>query len=311
MTLSFLITYHNEGVWLTECLRSVIGQLRADDEVIVYDDASDDPATDHLVDDARVRSIRGAANVGPARARNELLRASKGTHIHFHDADDLCVEKWRAGVERAAVANVDVVFTDVQSFDEHGKRWPHVMDVAQLGKSGDLLAFALRGGLLAPAGTYRREVVEQIGGYRADLWQSEDYDFHIRLALARPTWKVVPDDLVLIRRHAEQRSRDKVDVWRCAVDSLEGNADRFPASVYPHVARAATRAGSELFAASAEAAAERAFRLAERFGGPKYERAVMQTLTGMVGALSAEKIAAAYRKLLPAPFRVRMQRTAR
>jgi hypothetical protein len=37
----------------------------------------------------------------------------------------------------------------------------------------------------------------------------------------------------------------------------------------------------------------------------------MQTLTGMVGALSAEKIAAAYRKLLPAPFRVRMQRTAR
>jgi hypothetical protein len=37
----------------------------------------------------------------------------------------------------------------------------------------------------------------------------------------------------------------------------------------------------------------------------------MQKLTGIVGALSAEKIAAAYRKLLPAPFRMRMQKTPR
>jgi glycosyltransferase involved in cell wall biosynthesis len=310
MKLSFLVTYHDEGAWLTECLRSVIGQLHADDEVIVYDDTSDDPAVAHLVDDTRVKAIRGATNIGPARARNELLRASTGTHIHFHDADDICAEGWREQVGRVA-ADVDIVFTDVQSFDEDGTRWPHVMDVQRLATSGDLLAFALRGGLLAPAGTYRREVVERVGGYRADLWQSEDYDFHIRLALAHPTWKVVPDDLVLIRRHAEQRSRHKLEVWRCAVDSLESNADRFPASAYPHVAWAATRAGSELFAASAEADADRAFRLAERFGGPKYERAVMQKLTGIVGALSAEKIAAAYRKLLPAPFRMRMQKTPR
>ncbi|HEX6064377.1 MAG TPA: glycosyltransferase family 2 protein, partial [Longimicrobiales bacterium] len=235
MKLSFLITYHNEGAWLTECLHSVVGQLRADDEVIVYDDASDEPAAAHLVDDARVRSMRGATNIGPARARNELVHASKGTHIHFHDADDLCAAGWREQVERAFAADVDVVFTDVQSFDEAGNRWPHVMDVRRLSATGDLLARALHGGLLAPAGTYRREVVEQIGGYRSDLWQSEDYDFHIRLALARPTWKVVPEDLVLIRRHSEQRSRAKVEVWRCAVDSLEGNADRFPPSAYSHV----------------------------------------------------------------------------
>ena len=28
MKLSFLITYHNEGAWLSECLQSIVPQLR-------------------------------------------------------------------------------------------------------------------------------------------------------------------------------------------------------------------------------------------------------------------------------------------
>jgi hypothetical protein len=304
--LSFLITYHNEGRWLTDCLESIRPQLATDDEVIIYDDASDDPAANHLPHDARIRCIRGTANVGPARGRNELIAASRGTHLHFHDADDLCAPGWHTSVAAAFAGNVDVVFTDVQSFTDH-ERWPHVMDIARLQQTGDLLAFALRGGMLAPSGTYRREVIERIGGYRADLWQSEDYDFHIRLALAQPAWTVVPNDLVLIRRHAGQRSRRVREVWTCAVDALETNAQRFPASAHADVARAATRAGSELFAAGAEAEAERAFTLAEQFGGPRYDRAVMQKLTGVVGALPAERIAALYRKLLPGSWRSRLQ----
>jgi cellulose synthase/poly-beta-1,6-N-acetylglucosamine synthase-like glycosyltransferase len=305
VNLSFLITYHNEGRWLADCLESIVPQLERDDDVIIYDDASDDPAMNHVLADARIRVMRGEKNIGPARGRNELIAASKGTHLHFHDADDLCAPSWRSRVAAAFAGDVDVVFTDVQSFTEQ-ERWPHVMDIAQLQHNGDLLAFALRGGVLAPSGTYRREVIEGIGGYRADLWQSEDYDFHIRLALAQPKWAVLADDLVLIRRHAGQRSRRVREVWTCAVDALEANAARFPASAHAHVARAATRAGSELFAAGAEADAERAFHLAQQFGGPRYERGAMQKLTSMVGALPAEKIAALYRKLLPGAVRSRL-----
>jgi hypothetical protein len=311
MRLSFLITYHDEGSWLTECLQSIVPQLHDHDEVLIYDDASADPAAGYVPDDARVHCLRGAANIGPARGRNELMRASRGTHVHFHDADDLCAPDWRRRVAAELESGVDVVFTDVQSFDAQGGRWPHVMDVAQLARGGDLLAFALRGGVLVPSGTYRREVVERLGGYRADLWQSEDYDFHIRLALAEPSWRAIPEDLVLIRRHAEQRSRFTREVWSCAVDSLASNASQFPAHAHAHVAHAATRAGSELFAAGAHADARRAFQLAAQFGGPRYDRGAMQKLTGIVGALSAERIAALYRKLVPAPLRARAQRTAR
>lgn len=309
MKLSFLITYHDEGAWLTECVRGVLPQLHVNDEILVYDDASTDAAAGHLPADPRIRVIRGAANIGPARGRNVLIEASTGTHLHFHDADDLCAPDWRAIVGAQLESHVDVVFTDVRSFDEDGRHWSHVMNVARLQQTGDLLAFALRGGMLAPSGTYSRAIVERIGGYSADLWQSEDYDFHIRLALANPNWVVVPENLVWIRRHARQRSRQAREVWTCAVDALDRNADQLAVRARVEAARAATRAGSELFAAGAEADATRAFALADRFGGARYDRGAMQTLTGVIGALPAEKIAAVYRRLLPSYVRSRLHRT--
>ena len=309
MKLSVLITYHNEGEWLTDCLRSLLPQLEESDEVIVYDDASRVPARQHVPDDPRIRVKHGEANIGPARARNELLGASTGDVIHFHDADDLFDRHWRSRVMQKLDAQTDVVFTDVQSFNAEGDRWPHVMGIDRLAQSGDLLGFALRGGVLVPAGTYRRAVIENIGGYRTALWQSEDYDFHIRLALTQPRWAVIPEDLVFIRRHDSQRSHATREVWTSAVESLEYLEPQFPESARSAVAEAATRAGSALFAAEAHDEAARAFRLAERFGGARYDRALMQNLTRLLGAMPAEKVAAFYRKLVPNTFRTRLQKT--
>jgi hypothetical protein len=307
--LSLLITYHNEGAWLGECLQSLLPQLGTDDEVIVYDDASNIPAEPHLPQDPRVRWLRGQANIGPSRARNALFAASSGTHIHFHDADDLFAAEWRASVVGAfGATGADVVFTDVASFDDAGSYSPHVMEIAQLETDCDLLKRALRGALLAPAGTYTRAAVERVGGYRADLWQSEDYDFHIRVALLSPKWAVVARDLVLIRRHPQQRSRSTQEVWSAALDSLEQLVDRIPPVARVHAAHAATRAGSQLFACGARAEAVRAFDLAKRFGGARYERSAMQRLTKVVGPARAERLAAWYRKLTPNALRKRLQR---
>ncbi len=309
MKLSILITYHEEGPWLLECVESILPELSAHDELLIYDDASELLAEEFAVSDARVRVLRGSNRIGPARARNELLKASTGTHVHFHDADDLFAVNWRAEIAAAFHQGVDVVFTDVQSFDESGKRWPHVMNIARLQKDKDLLKFALRGGLLAPSGAYRREVVERIGGYRADVWQSEDYDFHIRLALAEPAWRAIAHDLVLIRRHAHQRSRQMREVWSGALDALEYSELRIPRQSRTDFARAATRVGSALFAAHAYHDAKRAFRLAGRFGGARYDRPIMQSLTRLGGAMRAERLAALYRKLVPGSLRKRLQRS--
>jgi glycosyltransferase involved in cell wall biosynthesis len=307
--LSVLITYHNEGAWLTECLQSLMPQLASDDEVIVYDDASQQPARPYLLDDARIRLIGGSTNVGPARARNELCTASSGTHIHFHDADDLFAGQWREEVAAAFDREgPDVVFTDVTSFDDAGHQTRYVMGIERLQADGDLLKFALRGAVLAPAGTYVRSLVQQLGGYRAHLWQSEDYDFHIRVALFKPKFAVINQDLVMIRRHPNQRSRLTREVWSGAIESLHLLAPRIPAAAHQHAAYAATRAGSALFACGAHADAARAFGLAERFGGVRYEQPGMQRLTRLVGPVSAERLAAMYRIVVPNSVRTRLRK---
>jgi glycosyltransferase involved in cell wall biosynthesis len=310
MKLSVLITYHNEGAWLNECLLSIVPQLGDQDEVIVYDDASERAASGFTIPDARVRIIRGKQNIGPARARNELFAAGTGELVHFHDADDCFHPDWRATVLASFSDEVDVVFTDVQSFDAAGGAWHHVMDIGRLERSGDLLDFSLRGGVLVPAGTYRRAAIDRIGGYRAEMWQSEDYDFHIRLALSKPRFRVIAKDLVLIRRHDNQRSLLTREVWASAIDALEYLEPKFPQRVHEGVAHAATRAGSALFAVGARGDAARAFRLAERFGGPRYERALMQNLTRVVGAMPAERLASLYRRIIPNALRSHVQRSS-
>ena len=308
MRLSVLITYHNEGAWLTECLNSIVPQLAATDEVIIYDDASRVAAAGFIVDDARLRVIRGGNNVGPSRARNELLRASAGTHVHFHDADDLFTDGWRTRIEAAFQNGVDMVITDASTFDENGKRSGNIIGVADLERGWGLLKFALRRSVLPAAASYKREIVEAVGGYRDDLWQSEDFDLHVRIALMNPNLAVIPEDLVHIRKHPNQRSRLSSEVWISAIDALQPLVGQIPAHARADAAYAATRAGSVLLSEGSITEAHRAFDLAQKFGGPTYDKRAMQRLSSIIGAKAAERMAAWYRTMLPNALRMRLQR---
>ncbi len=79
----------------------------------------------------------------------------------------------------------DAVLTEVASF-HHGQLPSEAAkgDLSELAGNADLIRFCITRGLLTPAGTHRRERVVAIGGYSCKYWQSEDYDFHIRLAAA-------------------------------------------------------------------------------------------------------------------------------
>ena len=78
MKLSVLITYHNEGELLTECLESLFQQEDRPDEVLIYDDASSVPA-EKFVKYFPVKIIRGEKNKGPAIGRNKLWQKRPGT----------------------------------------------------------------------------------------------------------------------------------------------------------------------------------------------------------------------------------------
>lgn len=94
--ISVLINNYNNGPWLRDCLDSVLGQTRAADEVIVYDDGSTDGSVKLLRSyGSKITLIAGVHNdersaiASQANAVNESFAVSTGDHIHLLDGDDL------------------------------------------------------------------------------------------------------------------------------------------------------------------------------------------------------------------------------
>lgn len=311
--LSILITYYNEGGLLTECLGSLLGQLRPGDEVLVYDDCSADPPEPYIPPGARVRVVRGEANVGPARGRNRLLREAAGGFVHFHDADDLFASDWADRVRAAlAVRDADVVFTEVSRFGD-GPAADRVLGLNLLGPGADLVRFCIRGGMLVPAGTYRKAAVEVVGGYRADLWQSEDYDFHIRLAASGVRYEVIPDPLIHVRLRPGGRSRRRAEVYGSAVDAVERLGRELPAAYRDDLAAAAARFGGILYQDGEYRLARRAFRVSRQLGpaalggsGWAYRAAVR-----LIGFEGTELVRSCYRAVVPHTVRRRVRGVSR
>ena len=308
-TLALLVTYHNERDLLRECLASFVSSHDTPDEIIVYDDASDAPANEYVPPSVNARVIRATATGGPARGRNALLRATRADYIHFHDADDFVLPEWCSRV-RTAIADggPDVVFTEVSSVQNGAVLSERVLEIDRLVTAdADLVSFCLRGSMLVPAGTYRRSVVEAVGGYRETLWQSEDFDFHVRLAASGVSFSILPDPLVVIRVRPESRSQNRLEVWTSIVDAVAALARELPASYRPELAEAAARAGSQLYKLKARQRAREAFALASRLGPPvfdgqsSYYRWVARTFTPEV----AEELGLLYRALLPGAVRAR------
>ncbi len=102
--LSVLIPAHNPGPYLDETLQSVVSQLDAQAEVLVFNDGSTDQTAECLARWAalteaarlqspgpRLRMWHQAQSSGVSAARNALLEAASGQWLWFVDADDrLC-----------------------------------------------------------------------------------------------------------------------------------------------------------------------------------------------------------------------------
>ncbi len=311
-SLSVLVTYYNEGVLLRECLDSLLDGSDLPDEIIVYDDASPDiPAREVIGNDLPVHIIRGEENVGPSRGRNRLLDTASGDYVHFHDADDLFEPEWYRRIQTALAPSdaesPDLVLTEITSKRAGDVVARHVVGFSQLQDDTDLLRFCVQHPILQVCGTYRRSLLNSIGGYRTDLWQAEDYDLHIRLALQNPDYTCIQEPMATIRLRPGGRSRSNRDeVARSIVQIGESLREELPQSYHNQLAEKVAWAGSLLYRHATPSEAKRAFDLAYELGPPNEfqgKHGGYRLLARTAGPLAAEKVSDLYRQLLPEGIR--------
>ncbi|MDO4792460.1 MAG: glycosyltransferase family 2 protein [Buchananella hordeovulneris] len=138
----------------------------------------------------RARVIHNSTSQGMEHASNQAITSSTGKYICIHDDDDTwaptfletCVNKLEANPRLGGVAvRTEIVLEQIvdNSVIELGrmKAWP---DVKQFS-----LSMLMRENIAVPISCmYPRAVVEELGGFRADLPVVGDWEFHLRLAVA-------------------------------------------------------------------------------------------------------------------------------
>jgi colanic acid/amylovoran biosynthesis glycosyltransferase len=204
---------YNAGKYIQQAIDSVLHQDGIEVELLVVDDGSTDDTAAIVAacSDPRVRLLRNGRRMGIGYCHNVVLRESRSPAIAHVDADDFLrpgalrkvVDALRsdAGVGQAHCYFLDVDSDGRATRDACRKRWmsfrrnrPPTLDYKT--------AVVSAAGVINHLRTYRRSVLEELGGFNERIPFAVDYDMALRV-LDRYRIKLVPEYLYCRRLHAE------------------------------------------------------------------------------------------------------------
>ena len=199
------VTCYNARYTIKQAVRSAQAQDWPNLDIVVVDDCSTD-GSDEVLDaitkqDARVRFVRHALNLGVGAARNTLLGEARGDFVAFFDDDDEShpnrlsqqyqrIEKYEKAMDTELIAS----FTARRQIFPNGfvHYEPTVgMDITPA-PSGEAMADLIllgrplqngKGSCATCSLMARRSVFQRVGGFDATLRRGEDTDFNLRLAM--------------------------------------------------------------------------------------------------------------------------------
>lgn len=271
ISLAVLITYHNEGPLLRECLDSLLASGERPDEVFIHDDGTHEPADLFVPPGAAVRIVRGNGNRGPSYARNALAKISKSDFVHFHDADDLFLPGFTDRIRATlSSADPDLILNQVSVRSMNGS-----IDVARnpfhlLERDRNLLKFILGNIVSTQNGTIRRSAMLGVGGYDESLWHREDTELLIRLALSGCSYEIIPDPLILIRQRPDSHSMKALESQLHALRTVKRLSTYLPAEFSASICESAAAIAVGLCQLGAVRESEEALQLAGRLGNPRF-----------------------------------------
>lgn len=217
-TISVVIAGRNPGVYVAEMLDSLVGQIDPADEIVYYDDASDD-ASLNIVHGYReklpqLRVFSGNRRLGVSAARNRANALATCEYIAVLDSDDLfhrdAVLLYRQMISMDR--SIDFVYADTIVFNHSTgnrkrRRYPTFT------RSRHPIASLMASPVLPfkhSSVIYRRSKIMEIGGYHEDLRIKVDFEMFIRII--RQGGRIAKLDQVTSfhRIHAGQMSRERL-----------------------------------------------------------------------------------------------------
>ena len=235
--VSVVIATYNMGKYVTEAVRSVLGQTMSDLEVIVVDDGSTDATREALSEftgDSRVQLLF-QTNQGQPKAKNAGYRAARGQFIAFCDADDYWLPQkleWQLPVFEAD-AGVGVVCSPILKLLPNGSLVGQERDFYR----GDILdALFMENRIPFGTAVVRRECMDQAGGFDESVPMGIDWALWLKVA-TRWKFDYVSQPTYVYRIWDGQMSRNWRGRYECAFRIMDSFQQAHPGRVSPDVVK--------------------------------------------------------------------------
>ena len=229
--VSIITPVHNTPErWLREAIESVRTQIYSHWQLCLADDASTDPRVSRVLSeyaqlDDRIRVVALAENGGISAASNAALTAATGEFVSMLDHDDELQPE--ALLEVVKLVNekpdLDIIYTDEDKKTRDGRR---INPFFKPDWSPNLL---LSCNYIAHLLTYRRTLVETLGGFRTEFDGSQDYDLILRASEQTTQIGHVPLPLYswrMISGSAAASERAKPYAYKAAAKALAHAMER-------------------------------------------------------------------------------------
>lgn len=207
--ISIITPSFNQGAFIEETIRSVLGQHYPDLEYIVVDGASSDETLDVLRKyDTRLRWI-SERDRGQAHAINKGLQMATGDVLAFLNSDDVYEPGALIKVGRffAAHPNAHWLTGLCRTIDLQGTeiRRPITLYKNFWLRLGSYRMLTLLNYISQPATFWTREAVERSGNFDESLKYAMDYDYSLRVGRNYRLW-VMHDYLASFRVHPSSKA---------------------------------------------------------------------------------------------------------
>lgn len=213
--VSVVMSVHNGQKYLRDAVESILNQTFRNFEFIIIDDGSTDNSKEILEEyaakDSRIRFV-SRENRGFTKSLNEGLALARGKYIARMDADDIAFPQRFENQVRFLEEHSETVVLgcNVELIDEDGDKlglWTRPVTHQALEEAH---LQGIGGSLVHPTVMLRAAAVQVTGGYREDLFTTQDFDLFLRLGEVGRLGNL-PDVLLQYRMHLESVGFKKLE----------------------------------------------------------------------------------------------------
>jgi GT2 family glycosyltransferase len=241
-TLSIILpVYNTPATFLREAIDSVINQIYPCWELCIADDKSTQPyirliLEEYVAQDSRIKICFRETNGHISACSNSALTLASGEFVTLLDHDD--------------VMTPDALYEVVELLNRHPEADMIYSDEDKLTENGHLISPYFKPDWCPDAflsrmytchlGTYRRSLINRIGGFRLGYEGSQDYDLVLRLTEHTEQVFHIPKVLYHWRMHSESTAGSataKPYAYIAAVKAIKSALQRRnePGEVIPHL----------------------------------------------------------------------------